>query len=44
MDARIATDVQGTNPVDETAVKPEMRKPLGEKHAHLRKQAAAPAQ
>jgi outer membrane protein OmpA-like peptidoglycan-associated protein len=30
--ATFGSDVQGTTPVDETVVKPEVRKPLGEKH------------
>lgn len=30
--ATFSNDVTGTTPVDETAVKPELRKPLGEKH------------
>jgi hypothetical protein len=30
--ATFANDVQGTTPVDETAVKPEERKPLPERH------------
>jgi len=30
--ATFTNDVQGTTPVDETMVKPEGRKPLGEKH------------
>jgi len=32
--ANFATDVQGTTPVDESTVKAEVRKPLGEKHHH----------
>jgi hypothetical protein len=32
--ADFSTDVQGTSPVDETTVKPEVRKPLGERHHH----------
>jgi hypothetical protein len=32
--ADFSTDVQGTSPVDESAVKAEARKPLGEKHHH----------
>jgi outer membrane protein OmpA-like peptidoglycan-associated protein len=32
--ASFATDVPGTTPVDETAVKPEERKPLDERHSH----------
>jgi len=39
--ATFETDVQGTTAVDETAVKPEVRKPLGEKPHHHKK--AAPA-
>jgi hypothetical protein len=35
-------DVSGTTPVDESAVKPEVRKPLAERHHH-HKAAAAPA-
>jgi hypothetical protein len=36
--ATFATDVSGTTPVDETAVKPQVRKPLGEKkHAAHKK-------
>jgi hypothetical protein len=44
--ATFSADVTGTSPVDETAVKAEVRKPLGEKHhAHKAKAAAAaPAQ
>ena len=44
--ATFSTDVTGTSPVDETAVKPVVRKPLGERHhAHKAKAAAAaPAQ
>ena len=30
--ATFTSDVQGTTPVDETVVKPVVRKPLGEKH------------
>ena len=30
--ATFSTDVQGTTPVDETAVKPQVRKPLAERH------------
>jgi hypothetical protein len=37
--ATFANDVSGTMPVDEAAVKPEVRKPLGEKH-HAKKAAA----
>jgi hypothetical protein len=32
--ATFSNDVTGTNPVDETAVKPQERKPLAEKHHH----------
>jgi outer membrane protein OmpA-like peptidoglycan-associated protein len=32
--ADFSTDVTGTTPVDESTVKPEARKPLGEKHHH----------
>jgi outer membrane protein OmpA-like peptidoglycan-associated protein len=39
--ATFTTDVNGTTPVDETAVKPEVRKPLGEKKPH-RKSATGP--
>jgi hypothetical protein len=42
--ATFTTDVNGTTPVDETAVKPVVRKPLGEKPHHHKKAAAAPAQ
>jgi hypothetical protein len=35
--ATFTNDVQGTNPVDETAVKPQERKPLAEKHHHAAK-------
>ena len=41
--ATFETDVQGTTAVDETAVKPVVRKPLGEK-AHHHKKAAKAAQ
>ncbi len=40
--ATFSTDVSGTTPVDETAVKPQARKPLPQRHAA--KKAAAPAQ
>ena len=30
--ASFTADVQGTTPVDETVVKPQVRKPLAEKH------------
>jgi hypothetical protein len=40
--ATFTVDVTGTTPVDETVVKPVVRKPLGEKpHAHHKKKAAA---
>jgi hypothetical protein len=42
--ATFTADVNGTTPVDETAVKPQVRKPLGEKPHHHKKPAAAPAQ
>lgn len=35
------SDVQGTSPVDETVVKPEIRNPLGEKQTQHKKAAAA---
>jgi hypothetical protein len=38
--ATFSTDVSGTTPVDETAVKPQARKPLAEKH-HAKKAAKA---
>jgi hypothetical protein len=38
--ATFSNDVMGTTPVNETAVKPEVRKPLGEKH-HAKKPAPA---
>jgi hypothetical protein len=38
--ATFANDVTGTTPVDETTVKPEARKPLGEKKHHAAKKAA----
>jgi hypothetical protein len=41
--ATFTNDVQGTTPVDESAVKPQVRKPLGEVHHHHKKE-AAPAQ
>ena len=41
--ATFTTDVSGTTPVDETAVKAQERKPLGAMH-HTKKAAAAPAQ
>jgi outer membrane protein OmpA-like peptidoglycan-associated protein len=42
--ANFSADVQGTTPVDETVVKPEERKPLGEKPRHHKKPAATPQQ
>jgi hypothetical protein len=43
--ANFASDVPGTTPVDESAVKPQARKPLGAKPVHHKKKAAAaPAQ
>jgi hypothetical protein len=42
--ATYTNDVQGTTPVDETAVKPQVREPLGAKHIHHKKEAAPPAQ
>ena len=42
--ATFSTDVTGTSPVDETAVKPEVRKPLGERHHTHHAKPAAPAQ
>jgi hypothetical protein len=30
--ATFSSDVSGTTPVDETAVKPQVRKPLAERH------------
>jgi hypothetical protein len=41
--ATFATDVSGTTPVDETVVKPVVRKPLGEKHHHKKEKAAEAA-
>ena len=32
--ANFSTDVQGTTPVDESTVKPEVRKPLPQRHHH----------
>ena len=32
--ANFTTDVQGTNPVDESTVKAQVRKPLGARHHH----------
>ena len=40
--ATFTNDVQGTTPVDESTVKPQVRKPLGAVHHH--KKEAAPAQ
>ena len=42
--ANFSTDVSGTTPVDESTVKPEVRKPLGEKPHHHSKKAAPAAQ
>jgi hypothetical protein len=42
--ATFTNDVQGTTPVDENAVKPQAREPLGVRHTHRAKPAAAPAQ
>jgi len=39
--ATFTNDVQGTTPVDESAVKPQVREPLGTHHHH--KKEAAPA-
>jgi hypothetical protein len=39
--ATFTADVQGTTPVDETTIKPQVRKPLGAKHH--KKQTASPA-
>ena len=39
--ATFTSDVNGTTPVDETAVKPQVRKPLGQKPVHHKKAAAA---
>jgi hypothetical protein len=39
--ATFTSDVQGAAPVDETVVKPEVRKPLGEKQTHPKKAAVA---
>jgi hypothetical protein len=41
--ATFTTDVSGTTPVDETAVKAQERKPLGAKHHAAKKKAAAAA-
>lgn len=35
--ADFSADVTGTTPVDESAVQPEVRKPLGERHPHHKK-------
>ncbi|HEX4030991.1 MAG TPA: hypothetical protein VHX20_11545 [Terracidiphilus sp.] len=37
--ADFSSDVSGTTPVDESAVKPQVRKPLGERHHHHHKAA-----
>jgi hypothetical protein len=42
--ADFSTDVTGTTPVDESAVKPEVRKPLAERHHHHNRKAAPAAQ
>lgn len=42
--ATFTSDVQGTNPVDETAVEAEVRKPLGGKPAHHKKVGAGKAE
>jgi hypothetical protein len=42
--ASFTTDVNGTTPVDETVVKPVVRKPLGETHHHHKKAAEAAPQ
>jgi outer membrane protein OmpA-like peptidoglycan-associated protein len=42
--ATFDTDVTGTTAVDESAVKPQTRVPLGAKPVHKKKKAAAPAQ
>jgi hypothetical protein len=42
--ATFTTDVQGTTPVDENAVKPQVREPLGARHSHHHQPAAPPAQ
>lgn len=39
--ANFSNDVQGTNPVDETVVKPQERKPLGMKHHHKKSSASS---
>jgi hypothetical protein len=41
--ATFTVDVQGTSPIDESAVKPQVREPLGAVHHHHKKE-AAPAQ
>ena len=38
--ATFSNDVTGTTPVDETAVKPQERKPLAERHPAKKKSAA----
>jgi len=38
--ANFTADVQGTTPVDESAVKPQVRKPLAERHHHKKAAAA----
>jgi hypothetical protein len=38
--ATFTADVQGTTAVDETVVKPEVRKPLAERHTHKKHVAA----
>jgi hypothetical protein len=42
--ATFADDVPGTTPVDENAVKPQVREPLGVRHTHRAKPVAPPAQ
>jgi hypothetical protein len=39
--ADFSADVSGTTPVDETTIKPEVRKPLAERHHHAKAAAAA---
>ncbi len=39
--ASFSSDVTGTTPVDETAVKPQVRKPLAQRHPARKKKAAA---
>ena len=41
--ANFSTDVQGTTPVDETTVKPQVRKPLAERHSHKKSAAKSSA-